>query len=75
LDDEIITGAVCVRSVLPEAGNRADHQPRVQRPQRCGIEPVLHQPADLVILDHHIGAGDERAHLSLALWRGDIHRQ
>ena len=44
------------------------------RSQRSRVEPVFHQPADLVVLDHHIGVRHQRMHRRLPLGRGDVDR-
>jgi hypothetical protein len=54
LDHEIITGAVRVRPVLAESGNRSDDQLRFRRAQCLGIESELLEAADLEIFDHDI---------------------
>ena len=42
--------------------------------QRGIVEPVFRQPADLEILDQHVGIGGQRAHLRLALGALEIDR-
>src|SRR3546814_8515446 len=61
-------------SALPEAGDRTDDQPREIGAQPRGIEPIFDEPADLVILDHDIGIGEQRAHLGLPFGRRDVYR-
>ncbi|VXC45003.1 conserved hypothetical protein [Sphingomonas sp. AX6] len=74
LDDEIVPGARCIRPGLPEAGDRGDDQARVEGAEAGGIETVFDEAADLVVFDHHVGFGDQRADFGLALRRGDIDR-
>jgi hypothetical protein len=72
LDDEIVAGAMGIGPGLAEAGDRAIDQPRVHRREAVVVEPVFRQPADLEVLDHHIGAGDQVADLRLAVRRAEI---
>src|SRR5687767_15760546 len=48
------------RSGLAEAGDRAVDEPGIERREGRVIEPVSGQPADLEILDQHVGFGGER---------------
>ena len=55
LGEEIVAAARCIGAVLPETGDRAIDDPRVDRPDRGIIQPVFGQPANLEILHQHIG--------------------
>ena len=74
LDDEVVAGAVRIGAVLSEAGDRADDQPRIGGAQRGGVEAVFDEPADLVILDHHVRARRQIADPRLPVRRGDVDR-
>ena len=54
LDDVVVAGAVAVGAGLAEAGDRAVDQARVGCAQRCVVEPVARQVADLEVLDQHV---------------------
>src|SRR3546814_3810398 len=72
LHDIVVTRAVRIRAALPEAGDRTDDQPREIGAQPRGIEPIFDEPADLVIPDHDIGTGEQRARLGLPFGRRDV---
>ena len=65
LDDEVVAGALGVRAVLAEAGDRAVDEARVDARDARVVEPVLREPADLEVLDEHVGLPREIAHESL----------
>jgi len=44
---------------MPEARDRADHEARVQRPERLGVEAVALEAADLEVFDDDVGVGRE----------------
>jgi len=46
-------------SLMPEARDRADHEARVQRPERLGVEAVALEAADLEVFDDDVGVGRE----------------
>ena len=54
-----------IGAVLAEAGDRAIDEPRIDRAQAFVVEAVALQPADLEVLDQHVGVRreppDERA--------------
>ena len=54
LDDVVVPRPRRVRPVLPETRDRTIDQPRVARAQARRVEPMLLQPADAVIFDHHV---------------------
>src|SRR3546814_9374214 len=74
LHDIVVTRAVRISAALPDAGDRPADPPRELGAQPRGIEPIFDEPADLVILDHDIGIGEQRAHLSLPFGRRDVDR-
>ena len=74
LDDVVVSGAVRIRPILPEAGDRTIDQPREIGLQAGVIQPVFPEATDLEVLDHHIGAGQQGADLGLPLGRGEIRR-
>ena len=51
----VVAGAVGVRPVLAEAGDRGVDQARVRGAKRLRVEPELLEAADLEILDHDVG--------------------
>ena len=59
LRHEVVAGPPGVRSVLAEAGHRAIDQPRHFRREAFVVEAELGEPADLEILDQHVGARGE----------------
>ena len=75
LHDVVVAGHLRVRSVLTEAGDRAVHQPRVEFGQAGVVQPVLGQPAHLVVFDQHVGVGGQPADDFLPLRLGDVHGQ
>ena len=60
LDDEVVAGARRVGAVLAEAGDRAGDETRVGRRQARVVEAVFREAADLEVLDHYVGVGDQR---------------
>ena len=72
LDHEIISGAMRIRPVLPETGDRAIDELRIDGAKRFIVEPVFRQPTDLEILDKDIAFGGEAAQDRSALGRGDV---
>ena len=74
LHQQIVAGAGLVRAVLAEAGDRAVDQPRVLRRQALVVEAVLGEPAELEILDHHVGARRELLDDALAVRRLEVDR-
>ena len=59
LGDLVVAGALGLRTVVPEAGDREHHQPGVElvQPRDREAEPVEH--ADPVVLHQHVGALDQ----------------
>ncbi|CAD5296742.1 hypothetical protein BOS5A_230455 [Bosea sp. EC-HK365B] len=74
LDQEVVAGARRIGAVLAEAGDRAIDQPRIGLAHRGGVEPVFDEPADLEVLDRHVGMGGEAMNQRLALFRAEIGR-
>src|SRR6266581_5432767 len=72
LRHKVVTGARGRRSGLPETGDRAVDQPRIERSQAFVIETELDQPADLEVLDENIRARRELLDEALALGGGEI---
>jgi len=68
----VVTGAVPVGAGLAEAGDRAEHQPRIERQQCRRVQTVAGQVADLVVLDHHVRATGQFPDQVLALGTGDV---
>ena len=62
LKDIVVARPFPQRPALAESGDRAIHQPWVERAQRCIIEPAPREVAELVVLDQHIGLLREPAH-------------
>ena len=61
LDHEVVSRLAGARPGLPEARDRRIDQPRIARRKRRVIQPEPRQATRLEILDHHIGAVDQRA--------------
>src|SRR3546814_5204359 len=57
---------------LAETGDRTDDQAREVGTQSRRVESIFGQPADLVILDHHIGIGEQGAQFRLPLGARDV---
>ena len=57
LDHEIIACTLGIRSALAKTGDRTIDQTRIDRFEAFIIKAILFQPADLEILDQHIGMG------------------
>jgi len=74
LHDEVVAGAIGVRAVLSEAGDRGVDEARVQRRQRRAVEPVARKAAGLEVLDDDVGAARELPHDGLPFGMGDVHR-
>ena len=72
LDDEVIARAVGIGAGLAKPGDRAIDQTRVHFRQAGIIQPVFLKPADLEILNHHIGVSHQTAHRLLPLGRAEI---
>jgi hypothetical protein len=67
LDDVIVAGAVGVRPILAEAGDRGDHEARVRVLEGGRVEAEFAEAADLEIFDHDIGLAGEAPDQSGAL--------
>ena len=74
LHDEVIAGAGGVRTGLAEARDGAVDEVWLHGLDRCVVEPVFRELADLVVLEHHIGVRGELADDVLALGRADVDR-
>ena len=74
LDEEIVAGAVSVGAVLAETGHRAVDQVGLDGLQRCVVQPVARELTDLVVFQHHVGAGRQVAQQGLAFGAGDVDR-
>ena len=72
LHHEVVARALGVGAVLPEAGDGAIDEARVERAQALMVQPVLLQAADLEVLHHHIGLLRHLADERLALGRGHV---
>ena len=72
LDHEIISGAVRIRPVLAESGDRAIDELRIDSAKRFIVESVFRQTADLEILHEDIAFGGKAAQDRCTLWRGDV---
>ena len=59
LGDLVVAGAAALGTVVPEAGDRQDDEPRVElvQPLDREAEPVEHAGAE--VLHEHVGAADE----------------
>ena len=62
LRHQIIAGALGIRPILAEAGDRAINQPRIFRREALVVEAELGEPADLEILQQDVGTRGELAH-------------
>ena len=58
---EVVPGARRVRPVLPPAGERADHQPRVALAQLLRRQAEARQRAGAEALEQHVGAREQAA--------------
>src|SRR5690606_8706880 len=74
LDDEVVAGPRGVRTRLAEAGYRAVDEAGVDPAQALVIEPVFLQPAQLEVLDQHVGGRRQLANRLGALWRREVER-
>ena len=74
LHQQVVARARLVRPVLAEAGDRAIDQPRVLLRQALVVEAVLLEPAELEVLDQHVGFGRELPDDALAVRRLEIDR-
>src|SRR2546425_12130939 len=74
LEDEVVARALRIRTGLAEPGHRAIHDLRVDLFQVLVRKPVLGQPADFVVFDHHVGFQGEFARDALALGSRDVER-
>ena len=74
LNGVVVAGALAVRAGLPEAGDRAVHQPRVERAQRRGVQAVARHVADLEVLDEHVAVQGQLADHVLPLGPCDVDR-
>ncbi len=72
LDGGVVAGAPRVGSILAVTGDRAVHQRRVERTQAGVIQPVLRQPADLVVFHQHLAVRGQRADQRLPLRQGEV---
>ncbi len=72
LDGGVVAGAPRVRPVLAVTGDRAVHQCRVERAQAGVVQPVLRQPADLVVFHQYLAARGQRADQRLPLRLGEV---
>ena len=59
LGDLVVAGAVALRPVVPEAGDPADDQGRVERVEALLGEAEAVQHPDPEVLQHHVGARQE----------------
>ena len=74
LDDEVVAGAIGVRTVLPEAGDRCVDEARIQRGDAREVESVFRETAHLEVFDEHVGRKRQLADDALALGFGEIDR-
>src|SRR4030095_7706798 len=74
LDDEIVPGAVRVRALLAEPGDRAVDQSWIDRGDARVIETVFCEPADLEIFDQDISLLRELADDTLPLGQREVDR-
>ena len=72
LDQEIIAGAWRIGAILPEAGDGAIHQPRIDGLQAVVVQSVLLQATQLEVLQHHVGLRRQPTHDVLTFRLGDI---
>ena len=72
LHQKIIARTLCVGPLLPEAGNGAIDQARVQFAQALVVEAIFGQAPHLEILDDHIGLHGEALDEGAALRRLEI---
>ena len=72
LEDRIVAGQLAVRPGLPEAGDRAIDETRVDCSQCRVVEIVAREVAGLEVLDQHIGRRGQLLHQRLASDLADI---
>ena len=72
LDQEVVAGAVRIRPALPEAGDGAVHQARVERAQGGIVQPVLRQAPGLEVLHQHVALLRQAPHQLLPLGAGEV---
>ena len=74
LNQEIIAGAWRIGTILPETGNGAIHQPRIDGLQAVVVQSVLLQATQLEVLQYHVGLRCQPTHDVLAFRMSDIDR-
>src|SRR5262245_2170155 len=72
LDHEVIAGAFRVRPGLTESGDRAVHEPWVERLQGLVTQAIARQVPHLEVFEQHIALHGEPAHDGLPLGPGKI---
>ena len=75
LDHEVITCSLGVGPVLPEAGDGAVDQSRVDRFQRLVVEAISRQATDLEVFQNHVALGRQFTDQTLALGLGKVEGQ
>jgi hypothetical protein len=72
LHHEVVARALGIGAVLPEAGDRAVNEARVEGAQALVVQPVLLQAPDLEVLHHDVGLQCHLLDERLALGRGHV---
>jgi hypothetical protein len=73
LEDGVVARQLAIRPGLPETGDAAVNQTRVDGRQRTVIEAMTRQVANLVVFNQHIAGLHEFANDCLTGWLGDVH--
>src|SRR5581483_873831 len=67
LRHQVVAGTLRIGAGLAEAGNRTIDEARAGGAEALVVEPEFLQPADLEVLDQHVGLGGELSHQRAAL--------
>src|SRR5204863_8742074 len=74
LHDEVERGAIAIRSVLPEAGDRAVDDAGLALARTLVVDAEPGDRADPQVLEHDVGAVEQPEEQRLALWMLQIER-
>ncbi len=64
MDEQVLSGFVAPRAVIAVAGDLAIDKTRVEGADRFVAKADLFDDSGTKVLNHHIGAGEERTNLS-----------
>ena len=72
LNHQVVTGAFGIRAVLPETGDGAINQARVERFEAVVIQPIVGQAADFEVFYQNVAVQSHLPNQGLAFRFGDI---